>query len=164
MRRRTISIICWDAHTSICNNRIKRQHISGMQHQASASPRKPSTITIRNPIRSFTRRWPGESWESLPKQQRFSSASSTLVNRIWKIRSASIISQCRCRTCWYSISTWICVTGFTVSILIALGHLGLGDERTASKAAQRSIDDGYQSPGARAHLKMIPFFMNEVTI
>jgi tetratricopeptide (TPR) repeat protein len=48
--------------------------------------------------------------------------------------------------------------------LIALGHLGLGDKRKASRLLNEVLTMDINHQGARAHLKMIPFFMNEVTI
>jgi tetratricopeptide (TPR) repeat protein len=48
--------------------------------------------------------------------------------------------------------------------LIALGNLGLGDKRKATKMLNEVLAMDINHQGARVHLKMIPFFMNVVTV
>ncbi|WP_127126264.1 DUF5107 domain-containing protein [Pseudoflavitalea rhizosphaerae] len=48
--------------------------------------------------------------------------------------------------------------------LIALGHLGLGNESKAKKLLNEVLSLDLNHQGARTHLKMIPFFMTGVTI
>jgi tetratricopeptide (TPR) repeat protein len=48
--------------------------------------------------------------------------------------------------------------------LVALGHLGLGNESKARKLLNEVLELDLNHQGARTHLKMIPFFMTGVTI